>query len=105
MLILACVLFLELVTAVFLGFGNFQKFLEESEQNSALPRLSARPLAESSYQTRIEQGNNCTREGKSRDLIYDLAEIKCSNLRRLMREKERDLPLGWKEEVRERMNC
>jgi hypothetical protein len=79
MLILACVLSLELVTAVFFYFGNFQKFLEKSEQNLALPRLSARLLAESSYQMRIEQGNNCTREGKSRDLIYDLAEIKCSN--------------------------
>jgi hypothetical protein len=62
-----------------IGFGNFQKFLEKSEQNLALPRLSARLLAESSYQMRIEQGNNCTREGKSRNLIYDLAEIKCNN--------------------------
>jgi hypothetical protein len=79
MLILTCVLSLELVTAVFFSFGNFQKFLEKSEQNLALPRLSVRLLAESSYQMRIKQGNSCTREGKSRDLIYDLAEIKCSN--------------------------
>jgi hypothetical protein len=79
MLILVCVLSLELVTAVFFDFGNFQKFPEKSEQNLALPRLSARLLAESSYQMRIEQGNNCTREEKSRNLIYDLAEIKCNN--------------------------
>jgi hypothetical protein len=79
MLILACVLSLELVTGVFFSFGNFQKFLEKSEQNLALPRLSTRLLAENNYQMRIEQGNSCTREGKSRDLIYDLAEIKCSN--------------------------
>jgi hypothetical protein len=65
MLILAYVLSLELVTAVFFGFDNFQKFLEKSEQNLALPRLSARLLAENSYQLRIEQGNSCTREGKS----------------------------------------
>jgi hypothetical protein len=31
MLILACVLSLELVAAIFFGFGNFQKFLEKSE--------------------------------------------------------------------------
>jgi hypothetical protein len=49
MFILAFVLSLELVTAVFLGFDNFQKFLEKSEQNLALPRLSARLLAENSY--------------------------------------------------------
>jgi hypothetical protein len=65
MLILAFVLFLELVTVVFLGFDNFQKFLEKSEQNLSLPRLSARLLAENRYQLRIEQGNSCTREEKS----------------------------------------
>jgi hypothetical protein len=56
MLILAFVLSLELVTAVFLGFDNFQNFLEKSEakkQNSALPRPSARLLAENKYQMRI----------------------------------------------------
>jgi hypothetical protein len=49
MFILAFVLSLELVTAVFLGFDNFQKFLEKLEHNLALPRLSARLLAENSY--------------------------------------------------------
>jgi hypothetical protein len=35
MLILAFVLSLELVTVVFLGFDNFQSFLEKSEVGSA----------------------------------------------------------------------
>jgi hypothetical protein len=40
MLILVCVLSLELVNAVFFGFGNFQKFLEKSAEFGSAKTLS-----------------------------------------------------------------
>jgi hypothetical protein len=68
MLILAFVLSLELVIIVFLGFDNFQNFLEKSEARSRI-RLCQDPQRDSWQKTdtscKFSKENSCTREGKS----------------------------------------
>jgi hypothetical protein len=86
MLILAFILSLELVTAVFLGFDNFQNFLEKSEARSRI-RLCQDPQRDSwqKTDTSCEFSKKITAHVKenllfpNRDFIYDLVEIKCSN--------------------------
>jgi hypothetical protein len=86
MLILAFVLSLELVTAVFLGFDNFQNFLEKSEVRSRI-RICQDPQRDSWQRTdtSCEFSKETAAHVKenllfpNRDFIYDLVEIKCSN--------------------------
>jgi hypothetical protein len=82
MLILAFVLPLELVTVVFLGFDNFQSFLEKLEARSRIW------LCQDSQQRTDSSCEFCkeivahVKENllfSNRDLIYDLLAIKCSN--------------------------
>jgi hypothetical protein len=82
MLILAFVLSLELVTAVFLGFDNFHNFLEKSEVRSRI-WLCQDPLRDSWQRTDTScefSKETATHVKKNLlDFIYYLVEIKCSN--------------------------
>jgi hypothetical protein len=86
MLILAFVLFLELVIVVFLGFDNFHNFLEKSEARSKI-RLCQDPQRDSWQKTATscELSKEIATHVKenllfpNRDFTYDLVEIKCSN--------------------------
>jgi hypothetical protein len=86
MLILAFVLPLEFVTAVFLGFDNFQFFLEKLEARSRIW------LCQDSQRDSQQRTNTSCEFSKeiiahvkknllfpNRDFIYDLLAIKCSN--------------------------
>jgi hypothetical protein len=82
MLILAFVLSLELVTAVFLGFDNFQSFLEKSEARSRSwlcqdSQQRTDTNCEFSKETSAHVKENLLFSNK--DFIYDLLTIKCGN--------------------------
>jgi hypothetical protein len=82
MLILAFVLPLELVNVVFLGFDNFQSFLEKLEARS---RIWLCQDSQQRTDTRCEFSKETAAHVKenllfpNRDFIYDLLAIKCSN--------------------------
>jgi hypothetical protein len=82
MLILVFVLPLELVTVVFLGFDNFQSFLEKLEARS---RIWLCQDSQQRTDTSCEFSKETTAHVKknllfpNRDFIYDLLAIKCSN--------------------------
>jgi hypothetical protein len=84
MFILAFVLSLELVTAVFLGFENFQNFLEEARSGIRLcqdPRRDSWQRTDTSCEFSKKTATHVKENllFPNRDFIYDLVEIKCSN--------------------------
>jgi hypothetical protein len=86
MLILAFVLSLELVTAVFLGFDNFQSFLKNLEARN---RIWLYQDTQRDSQQRTDTSCEFSKETAAhvkenllfpnRDFIYDLLAIKCNN--------------------------
>jgi hypothetical protein len=86
MLILVFVLPLELVTVVFLGFDNFQSFLEKLEARS---RIWLCQDSQRDFQQRTDTSCEFSKETAAhvkenllfpnRDFIYELLAIKCSN--------------------------
>jgi hypothetical protein len=81
-LILAFLLPLEFVTAVFLGFDNFQSFLEKLEARSRIWLCQdSQQRTDTSYEFSKETAAHVKENllFPNRYFIYDLLAIKCSN--------------------------
>jgi hypothetical protein len=99
-LILVSVLLLELVTAVFLGFANFQTFMEKLEaRNKTWPCQDSQQRADTGCEfnketTAYMKGNLLF---PNRDFIPDIMANKCNNERVLRRKRKKIYPFYWRE--------